>query len=295
MISVIICSRTPHLPQSLTDNICQSAGVPCEIICVDNSKNEYSIFSAYNVGASKAKYELLCFMHADVIIHTTNWGIIVSRLLQKEKTGVIGVAGSKVKSEIPSPWWISNFEFYKPAMCYNLIQHSEAGKASTISQGAASQMNEPCSVLVIDGVWMCCNKKVWSENKFDEQTYSGFHFYDLDFSMKLWQQGFTNLVCFDILIEHLSAGSLNRQWIEDAFLFQKKWEHLLPASTELITPQQQQHIKKLAIRNLLSTFITTHTKKTGQWLRYWLKGWMLTPFAKTYYSLAYHYMKMLIR
>ena len=50
MISIIICSRFQSISKELKDNIENTVGVVHEIICIDNSKSQYDIFSAYNEG-----------------------------------------------------------------------------------------------------------------------------------------------------------------------------------------------------------------------------------------------------
>jgi hypothetical protein len=87
-------------------------------------------------------------------------------------------------------------------------------------------------VVVLDGVWICCQKKAWQENKFDSNTFREFHFYDLDFTMQLFRKGFKVRVLYNVLIEHLSEGSLNESWIRGAQLFSRKWKHHLPISVK---------------------------------------------------------------
>ena len=67
MISIIICSRFQSISKELKDNIENTVGVVHEIICIDNSKSQYDIFSAYNEGVKRSQYPLLCFMHADIL------------------------------------------------------------------------------------------------------------------------------------------------------------------------------------------------------------------------------------
>jgi hypothetical protein len=50
MISLVICSRTSQLNESLRQNIDETIGVEYELVLIDNSKNELSIFEAYNKG-----------------------------------------------------------------------------------------------------------------------------------------------------------------------------------------------------------------------------------------------------
>ncbi|MFX4377337.1 glycosyltransferase, partial [Acinetobacter baumannii] len=68
----------------------------------DNSANRYSICSAYNEGAEKAKYDNLCFVHEDVVFRTNNWGQIA--LTEVKKFDLLGVAGSNYKSKAISGW-----------------------------------------------------------------------------------------------------------------------------------------------------------------------------------------------
>ena len=74
MISIIICSRFQSISKELKDNIENTVGVVHEIICIDNSKSQYDIFSAYNEGVKRSQYPLLCFMHEDILHYTNDWG-----------------------------------------------------------------------------------------------------------------------------------------------------------------------------------------------------------------------------
>ena len=62
MISIIICSRFQSISKKLKDNIENTVGVVHEIICIDNSKSQYDIFSAYNEGVKGANihFYVLC-------------------------------------------------------------------------------------------------------------------------------------------------------------------------------------------------------------------------------------------
>lgn len=59
MISCIICSRQPDISAELKENIATTVGCEYELVVIDNSKDEYSIFSAYNEGVRCAKAYLL--------------------------------------------------------------------------------------------------------------------------------------------------------------------------------------------------------------------------------------------
>ena len=54
MISCVICSRQPDISAELKENIASTIGCEYELIVIDNSKNEHSIYSAYNQGVVKS-------------------------------------------------------------------------------------------------------------------------------------------------------------------------------------------------------------------------------------------------
>ncbi len=78
----------------LKENIRATIGVAFEIIPIINSGGRIGICEAYNIGARRSKFGMLCFMHEDVRMHTMSWGKIVSRILQDKSIGLLGVAGS---------------------------------------------------------------------------------------------------------------------------------------------------------------------------------------------------------
>src|SRR5574344_700743 len=108
MISIVICSKTDIPDPNLSKNIIETIGdLKYEIIWIDNSKNEYNIFSAYNLGISRSKYAIICFIHQDIEFKTYNWGKMVINCFNNNKVGLCGVIGSKYISPKPFGWWCS--------------------------------------------------------------------------------------------------------------------------------------------------------------------------------------------
>ena len=104
-ISIIICSKNGFLEDELVENIKTTIGSEYEIIVIDNSKNKYSIFEAYNIGIKNSIFPYLLFVHEDVLFHSQSWGeILISYFNNDLKLGLIGIAGSKTKEKIPSTW-----------------------------------------------------------------------------------------------------------------------------------------------------------------------------------------------
>jgi hypothetical protein len=223
MISIISCSRSSNFNPVLTENISQTIGVAFEIITIDNSENKYSIFEAYNLGAKQCKYHILCFIHDDVLIHTSGWGEVVCNHFQEKNTGAIGIAGGKYLAYMPGTWWSSGY--WEQNIIHSSKEREEYKLDAVItSPGSRSE------VVAIDGVWFCVRKDLFDRISFDENTFKGFHFYDLDISLQVLKAGYKIFCVFDILIEHFSKGSYSKDWIGDALLFQEKWRDKLPTS-----------------------------------------------------------------
>jgi hypothetical protein len=280
-----------------------TVGVPYEIIAIENSNGKLSICEAYNQGASQSQYNVLCFMHEDILIHTTDWGKIVVNTLKDETIGLIGVAGGTVKLKAPSSWWTlcldSPTQTNNPFVRRNIIQHYP------IDNRVVAERENPKEELIsdvvdVDGVWFCCRKEVWRQNKFDEKTFREFHFYDLDFSLQIFQQSRV-CVIYTILIEHLSPGSQNESWIDNAIKFSDKWASQLPVSIQLL---KKEEIKQLEIENyraFLTKVIQDHYRRELP-LRFFLRYFLLNPLdnlnwyfskwlARAYFPNGYHFVK----
>jgi hypothetical protein len=219
MISIIICSKQQDIAGKLKQNIEETIGVPYELIVIDNSQNNYSIFEAYNSGVKKSSCDFLCFMHEDIFYHSQDWGKSVIKHLSDIQTGLIGLAGSRYLLSIPSTWYKA-----KPYV-KNQIQSDPEGnrppKRYTIAK------DEP--VICVDGFWFCSRKDVFEQVAFDEESFHNFHFYDLDISMQIHEKSYSIYAVSDITVEHASGGTLNSQWLESAYIFYDKWKDKLPA------------------------------------------------------------------
>jgi hypothetical protein len=224
LISIIICSRSAGDLLRVSNNIEDTVEVLYEIVSVDNSSNAYSIFSAYNEGARRAKYDLLCFCHEDIAFHTQGWGKIVGDIFANNSSiGLVGVAGSNYRTLVPSSWGSHSDSNYM-----NIIQ----GKQDKDANGD-HWMNNPSNetlpnVVCVDGVWFCTRRDIALSLKFDEQYFKGFHCYDIDYSLSVLKK-YKVVVTFDVLIEHFSHGSYSRAWVEESLKLHKKWKDKLPA------------------------------------------------------------------
>lgn len=221
MISIVICSRSKEVDQYLLNNINDTIGVPYELQYIDNSENEYDIFTAYNKGAMLSNHDIICFMHDDIIFKTKNWGNLVLEKFNNTQLGAIGIAGTPYASLLPGTWWCSN------KIAQNIIQ---LGKIDCVYYSTGSNDEQISPVILLDGVWMCIRKSLFQFIRFDEYSFKGFHMYDMDISMQIFKNGFKLASVYDILIEHKSLGKLDSNWLENRIKFYNKWRKTLPLS-----------------------------------------------------------------
>jgi len=227
MISVITCSVSQSAFEKLQQNVAETIGVPFEMIRIDNSDNRYGICEAYNIGGSKAKYPVFCFVHEDLAFETQDWGAILVRQLADPDTGLIGIAGGDAKSLVPSSWSsaVHSNEI-------NLVQYfkSDPGRFLVIrTTGSTEMANGLAPVVALDGVCLFTKKEVFTRFKFDQLVFPGFHGYDLDYSLQVGT-AYKLYVTFEIIIHHFSEGSPDKKWIRSAINLSKKWKHQLPVS-----------------------------------------------------------------
>jgi glycosyltransferase involved in cell wall biosynthesis len=220
MISIIICSRTSYLEPQFIENIRQTIGSDYELIVINNSENNYSIFEAYNLGIVKSKGDVLCFIHDDILFHTDGWGILLLKIFgTNQLIGLLGVAGSKIKTKMPSAWWDCPHD----QKAVNIIQHFNDNKKEEWNYGFKGDLMT--SVVAIDGVFMAMrkDKRIVFNTKI-----KGFHNYDLNISIEYQKYGYDVFVTNQILIEHFSIGTINKSWIKSTLLIHKLYDEFLP-------------------------------------------------------------------
>ncbi|HEV8083679.1 MAG TPA: glycosyltransferase [Chitinophagaceae bacterium] len=229
MISIIICSANKSVLEKAIKSITDTIGVAFETIVIENSAGQFGICDAYNQGAAKAKYDIFCFMHEDISFETIGWGERVIAHLQDISLGLIGIAGGETKSLVPSSWASSVFENE-----ISLIQHfKDPNRESLTILKTATPENKSLlkPVVCIDGVWMCTRREVFKKYQFDPETFSGFHGYDIDFSLQVFNE-YKVAVVFDILIHHYSEGTYGRACNWSQIFVTNKWRKKLPKSVK---------------------------------------------------------------
>ncbi len=226
MLSIIICSRKSKLSTSFSENLKDTIGCDYESIVIDNSGNIYSIFEAYNLGIERSKGDFLCFIHDDILFHTKNWGFIVQDVFeQNKKLGLLGVAGAKTKTKMPSAWW----DCPEVDKLLYIKQYLRNGSVEDWEKGFTDKSME--KVVAIDGVFMVARR---DDNFSFHKSFEGFHCYDLNISFEYFKLGYEIMVSNLILVEHFSLGKLDENWYSSTLQMHKLYSNLLPLKEEAI-------------------------------------------------------------
>lgn len=243
MLSIIISSYKPILFAALEKNIAETCGVAYEIIKIDNP-GLMGICEAYNKGAQKAKFESLLFLHEDVKFHSQNWGLNLQKYYELSDLGVLGVAGCTRKFHLPYGF---DSGLYREGKMF--VNHSNYEKVTFI------QPQFPLKVKVIDGVLIGMKRKVWQELPFNSDKIKGFHFYDLDISLRASER-YQNYLATDLDIEHFSEGNFGDRWIEACIAFNR----LSGYDYDNVRPKEQRDIRNFWYKKLIREHISLRNR-----------------------------------
>jgi len=229
-ISVIVCYRDPVRCEKLKNSIADTIGVEYEIIAFDNSIEKWGLCRVYNHCAKKAGCRYLCFIHEDVVIVTKDWGAALIKFAESTPDcGVIGIAGGTVAHKNFILWndgWPDNnirYRFWDPA------EGKYGADGTPIIKSYNPDNAAFAKVVTLDGCFLFASWDLCAQKPFDEGTFTGFHLYDADFTLKIAQTK-QNYVCCKIDIYHYSGGTHNDDFCRGVRKFQIKWRSVLPFS-----------------------------------------------------------------
>ncbi|WP_343674797.1 glycosyltransferase [Chitinophaga sp.] len=258
MLSIVICSIDPERVRTVSANIHATVGVEHEVIIIDNARELGGMGAGYNAGAARARYDLICFMHDDVEFLTRDWGqCVLSHFKSDASLGLIGIAGSRYKSRTISGWWTNQAQ----ADCCNIYQRNAKGKDRKFLLRPAGKNGVIVPVKSLDGVWLCTRRQIWNEFPFNTADLKGFHFYDLDISLRISQQ-YTVAVVYDVDLVHFSNGNFGDEWVKGAIFFHEQVNKVpLPVSLDKPAENAEAHVCKSWLRRLRIEKISWENRK----------------------------------
>jgi len=223
-ISVVISSHlTEEDNKKFTSHIKKTIGVKDHQILLYENMNQYSLSEIYNIGLNESLNDIVLFVHNDVIFETNNWGRILLNKFNNTDYGILGLAGT---TDIGNDgiWWTDRNKMV------GIVNHSDKGKKweSKYSNSYGKDIIETC---LVDGVFIAVNKN--NLQKSFNESFKGFHYYDITFCIDNYLKGTKIGVLFDIRITHFSIGQTNSDWERNRVEFTSKYDKFLPIRHEV--------------------------------------------------------------
>ncbi len=201
-ISVVICSIDPRKFERVTASYRQRfAGHALEIIGVHDAR---SLAEGNNRAATRARGDVLVFSHDDIELGTPDFA--PRMLAHLDRYDGIGVAGA---SRVVRPKWGQAGQRHVHG---HVLHAAPAGRTGVLLMAAGFQAPVCENIRVIDGVFIAVRRHVWETQRFDADTYDGFHLYDLDFTWRASGAGAQLAVPLDLLLLHRSTGRYDAAW-----------------------------------------------------------------------------------
>ncbi len=216
-ISVVISTR--KIDDEYLKHVEKMFSHPKTEILIYENDGVNSLPEIYNIGLNDSKYDVVVFIHDDLILETKNITPKVIRLFEKNpEYGIIGIAGTD--NLLSGMWWQD-----KTSM-YGIVGHEHEGKRHVNHYSKGDYSEKLKEVVVIDGLFMMIHKNR-IKYKFNEQ-FEGFHFYDLPICLENYLDGVKVGVTTKIRVTHKSIGMVNKKWEKNKLLFEALYEKNFP-------------------------------------------------------------------
>jgi hypothetical protein len=216
LISVITCSRDVSGANRIRDHYERLlAGTHFEIIQITDAG---SLCEGYNRGFARSLGEIIIFSHDDIKIVSSDFR---TRLLAHlARYDLVGVAGT---SCLMLPGWFFSGWPHIHGIVGQRLQSDSRIKCDCIGPWTGTP-----PIQALDGLFIAATRDACAAIPFDEVTFDGFHFYDLDFSYRAFEAHLKTAIALDILIVHDSYGSLDGTWHRYVERFANKYRGRVP-------------------------------------------------------------------
>jgi hypothetical protein len=222
MITVISYSRHP-MPQSVQErNVAKTVGADHEYRMIDGSAGPLNFAAAYNWAAGQATGDIVVFIADDCCFMSMHWGQALSaKFFQDPHLGVIGVAGTQHLFRDNCSWTAAGRPFVKGRLVFHLQNDDFFAVAFSVEKG------DP-EVVACDGGMFAVRPEVLRQVRFDDETFAGEHFWDIDFCLRARSVGHV-IVTSDITVKRMAHPVFGKEWQEAGAVFLQKNAASLPA------------------------------------------------------------------
>jgi hypothetical protein len=214
-ISVVVCSidagRLARFQERLEPHL---AGRVHERIVIRDAS---SLSEGYRRGWEQSRYPIVIFCHDDFsIVSEDPFGEIEDALASAD---LVGLAGSTLASG-PAVLWSGH------PHVHGWIAHPAADGSGLDAAILSFESGLIPGMQTLDGVFMAMRRDVPARVGFDERTFDGFHFYDLDFSYRASRAGLRMAVTTNITGIHESLGRFDIEFERYSQRFRAKFPEL---------------------------------------------------------------------
>ena len=216
-VSVVISTR--KIDDEYLKHVEKMFSHPKTEILIYENDGVNSLPEIYNIGLNDSKYDIVVFIHDDLILETKNITPKVIRLFEKNPDyGIIGIAGTD--NLLSGMWWQDRTSMY------GIVGHEHEGKRHVNHYSKGDYSENLKQVIVVDGLFIMVHKKR-IKHTFNQQ-FEGFHFYDLPICIENHLDGVKIGVTTKIKVTHKSIGMVNKKWEKNKLLFEALYEKNFP-------------------------------------------------------------------
>jgi len=219
MISVVFCSIDSASTESIERHYRTLLGdEPHEIIAIRDAR---SLAEGFNRGLDRSSGNVVIFSHDDIqFLDPAPWRATLKAHLAD--VDLVGVAGT---SRLVYASWA------RAGPPYTFGQVCELDGRVAPFRVLICSVPTPLirCMQAVDGLFMAVRRGVAEQVRFDEQTFDGFHCYDIDFSYSAHLAGFRVAVAADLPVLHRSPGNFDQAWEHYAKRFMEKHGERLPS------------------------------------------------------------------
>jgi len=224
MIYYIVAKNSDQIFMTYVMPGLQQLNAQCAVVMDEVGKSE-SIFHKYNEGVHQhvqsgvTAGDIFCFLHEDVKILDPFFAEKAELVFKdKQDVGMLGVVGTSEFLE-SGGWWHASSEKLRG----HIIQENN-GMKNHLIKGPVGYYDD---LVALDGLCFFIRSSIFMEDKirFDEETYSGYDFYDIDICLSILEKGY-RIASADILVEHKSIGDIRgrESWKDNKDKCIAKWK-----------------------------------------------------------------------
>ncbi|MBN1309262.1 MAG: hypothetical protein JXA18_15165 [Chitinispirillaceae bacterium] len=238
MISVLSCCRHPTTQSIQEKNTAKTIGVPYEYLPIDGTDGTSSA-AIWNFGISRTRGDIIVFIPEDVYFMKPGWGAVLESKFSDPHVAGLGVAGTQYLLATTPSLTAAGRPFIKGRVVY----HLQNGDFFAV---VYSQELGDFEVVACDGVFLAVRKRHLAHAWFDQETFDGEYFADLDLCMQLRKCG-KLLVTTEIVVKKRSPLQFDRVWKEYGRRFLDKWSMELPASCIAAVPDPKRFVSSQCV------------------------------------------------